>query len=130
MLYWFDLPGRLSWPAFERFMREDVPMMADADVRPVRTPGYALLVWSAPFKSWACVAVSERREVIDGLCERMRMLVPAIFEVVVASSVEDDDVVLASENLRKPDAQTVYMVQVEQVGFRNDSDYEIPGVTD
>lgn len=64
--------------------------------------GFALVVWCEPGFCWASVCVSEKRELLVELCERLRLFGPGEFRVIEAASVEDDAVEVAGEALPWP----------------------------
>lgn len=66
-------------------------------------PGYVLCVWSRPEGCWAAIAVSEDRARIEGLAARLARFTELRLTVLVAHSVDDDDVVEAACELEPPE---------------------------
>lgn len=66
-------------------------------------PGYVLCVWSPPEGCWASIAVSEDRAKIEALAGRLARFTELRLTILIAQSVDDDDVVEASCELEAPD---------------------------
>jgi len=63
--------------------------------------GFCLAVWSDRFSSWVSVAVSEDRELLRSLVDRL-VLAGSEPHIVVCDSCEDDDVEAALARKRAP----------------------------
>lgn len=68
----------------------------------IRQLAFAWFIFSEEHVSWACLAVSERRELVDGLHERFSSFSTVPSSVVVAASAADDDVEAAGKRLPWP----------------------------
>jgi len=61
-------------------------------VRSERVGGYALIGWNDSFFHWVSISVSEQRERLVCLRDRLRMAHPFEMRIIEAASIEDDDV--------------------------------------
>lgn len=73
-----------------------------ADVVPIKR-SYALVVWSLPDFSFACIAVSSNRKRLEALCTRLLMFVQHDFRVIETPSLDDEAVEAAGLGLPWPE---------------------------
>lgn len=68
----------------------------------LRQMAFAWFLWSDSHVSWVAMAISERREQVDGLHERFSVFFDAPSCVAVAASADDNDVEAAGRKLPFP----------------------------
>lgn len=68
----------------------------------LRQTAFAWFVFSETQVSWVCMAVTEKREHVDGLHQRFTAFFDVPSSVVVAASVDDADVEAAGKKLAFP----------------------------